>query len=118
MTSGGGRLRVYLDEDVDVLLARLMATRGLDVECAVDAGMLAKSDSEHLEYATHQRRILVTHNKVDFEQLAVAWWGQRKDHTGIVLAVRRADTYELARRLLPVLNRYDQDGWSNSVLYA
>ena len=73
------------------------------------AGMLGKSDPDHLEFATRDNRILITHNRLDFERLATAYWSQGMTHSGIVLAIRRADTYELARRLLPVLHRYDQD---------
>jgi hypothetical protein len=50
--------------------------------------------------------------------LAVAWWGQQRDHAGILLAVRRSDTYDLLRHILPVLHLYDQVGWRNTVLYA
>jgi len=94
MTAASTALRLHLDEDVDVLLARLLTARGFDVICAVDAGLLGESDTGHMEFATRENRILVTHNRVDFERLAVVWWGQAKDHTGVVLAGRRADTYE------------------------
>src|SRR5438445_4321514 len=103
MTPGTAGLRVYLDEDVDVLLATLLAARGWDCLTAVQAGNLGWSDEAQLEYTTRERRVLVTHNRVHFENLAVAWWGQQKDHAGIVLAIRRTDTYALARSVLPVL---------------
>lgn len=111
-------LRLYLDEDVDVLLGHLLRARGFEVASAGGAGMLGKSDPDHLEFATRDNRILITHNRLDFERLATAYWSQGMTHSGIVLAIRRADTYELARRLLPVLHRYDQDSWRNCVLYA
>ena len=118
MTGPALSLRLYLDEDVDVLLARLLAARAYDCLTAADAGHLGWTDGAHLEDATRESRVLITHNRTDFEQLAVAWWGQGKEHAGIVLAFRRADTYDLARHILPVLTRYDQSGWRNSVLYA
>ncbi len=62
--------------------------------------------------------MLITHNRTDFENLAVAWWGQNKPHAGIVLAIRRANTYDLVRHVLPVLGLYDQQGWREQVLYA
>lgn len=111
-------LRVYLDEDVDVLLARLLTARGFDCLTAVQAGQLGQSDMVHLETATQEGRILISHDRRDFEQLARLWWEQEKEHAGILLAVRRPDTYELARHVLPVLRCYDQDGWRNCVLYA
>src|SRR5947209_12158091 len=84
-------LRLYLDEDVDVLLADLLAARGFDCLTAVTAGHLGWSDEAHLEYALQESRILISHNCQDFECLAVQWWGQQKEHAGIVLTIRRAD---------------------------
>jgi predicted nuclease of predicted toxin-antitoxin system len=111
-------LRVYLDEDVDVLLGRLLASRGHDSVSASELGHIAWPDERHLEAATTDGRILITHNRVDFERLAVSWHQKAQDHAGIILAVRRADTYELARRVLSVLVLYDQASWRNIVLYA
>lgn len=111
-------LRIYLDEDVDVLLARLLDVRGHDCLTASELSHLAWPDDRHLEWATAERRVLITHNRVHFEALARDWYSQSKDHTGIVLAVRRASTYELLRRVLPVLAVYDQAGWRNVVMYA
>ena len=118
MTVGPLTLRVYLDEDVDVLLASLLAAHGFDCLTAGGAGHLRWTDEAQLEYAAQESRILITHNRVDFENLAVAWWGRQQDHAGIILAIRRGDTYELARHVLPVLGLYDQAGWRNLVMYA
>ena len=111
-------MRVYLDEDVDVLLGRLLVARGFDCLSAFEAENLGWTDVQQLEFAAEQGRILVTHNRVDFENLARVWWNDARDHAGIILAVRRANTYELLRRVLPVLVTYDQTGWRNVVLYA
>ena len=111
-------LRVYLDQDVDVLLADLLMAHGLDSVTALAGGHLGWSDEAHLQFAAHERRVLVTHNRVDFENLAVLWWARHNYHAGIVLAIRRADTYQLARHVLPVLALFDQDGWRSQVLYA
>lgn len=111
-------LRVYLDEDVDVLLAMLLTSHGLDCRTTVAAGNRRRSDEEQLEFALQESRIIITHNRDDFDSLAVARWSQQRDHAGIVLAVRRADPYDLLRHLLPVLRLFDQAGWVNAVLYA
>lgn len=112
------QLRVYLDEDVDVLLATVLAAHGIDCTTTVASGNLGQTDEDQLAFAARDSRILITHNRIDFENLAVAWWGQQRDHAGIVLAIRRADTYDLLRHILPVLQLYDQSGWLNAVLYA
>lgn len=111
-------LRVYLDEDVDVLLGRLLDARGFDSLNASSAGHLAWPDERHLEFAAADERVLITHNRVDFEELARQWWKQSREHAGIVLAVRRAGSYDLMRRVLPVLTLYSQAEWHNVVTYA
>ena len=118
MTVAPAPLRVYLDEDVDVLLVPLLAVRSIDCLTTLAAGNLSRMDEEQLAIATQDSRIIITHNRTDFEKLAVAWWNQQGDHAGIVLAIRRADTYALARHLVPVLRQYDQQGWRNTVMYA
>lgn len=111
-------LRIYLDEDVDVLLSKLFGARGLDCISALQAGHLAWTDEQHLVWAEAETRVLITHNRLDFENLARQWWQGQRDHAGVVLAIRRVDTYDLLRRLLPVLSLYDQTSWNNVVMYA
>jgi len=109
---------LYLDEDVPVLLASLLRSHGFDVETAVEAGMLACSDEDHLEYATQNKRVLVTHNRRHFEQLQHTRLETNRRHYGIVLARRRPTEYELAKRLYRLLNALTQDEWMNQLIYA
>jgi hypothetical protein len=95
-----------------------LAAHGIDCLTTLAAGNLRLSDAEQLAFAHQESRVLITHNRTDFESLAISWWRQQRDHSGIVLAMRRADTYDLARHVLPVLQLYDQAGWRNTVLYA
>jgi hypothetical protein len=118
MTPAPPALRLYLDEDVDILLAGLLTARGYDCLTTVAAGQMGSTDEEQLQFATQESRVLITHNRTDFENLARLWWSAQQDHAGIVLALRRAGVYDLARHLLPVLGLYDQAGWRNNVLYA
>jgi len=111
-------LQVYLDEDVDVLLARLLNARAYDCTCVSETGHLGWTDEQHLQWAASESRVLITHNRVDFENLAKAWYLHSREHAGILLVMRRASTYELLRRLLPLLALYDQAGWHNAVMYA
>lgn len=62
--------------------------------------------------------MIITHNRTDFENLAITWWGQQRQHGGIVMAIRHASPYELLRHVLPVLRLFDQAGWRDVVLYA
>ena len=47
---------LYLDEDVNVLVADLLQARGFDVITARDAGQLRATDAEQLAYAVSQAR--------------------------------------------------------------
>ena len=118
MTTSLLALRVYLDEDVDVLLDPLLAAHGINCLTTVDAANLGRTDEEQLMFALQESRIIITHNRTDFEDLAVAWRNIQRDHAGIIVAMRRSDAYDLVRHVLPVLQLYDQAGWRNSLLYA
>jgi len=53
--------KLYLDEDVSVILAKVLSGRGFDVLTAKDADMLRKSDEEQLLFSTkHSRAVLTT----------------------------------------------------------
>ncbi|HLJ97839.1 MAG TPA: DUF5615 family PIN-like protein [Gemmataceae bacterium] len=118
MITGLSALRVYLDENVDVLLASLLLVHGFHCLTTAGVGHLRWDDETQLWYAFQESRILIMHNRVDLENLAVRRWAQQKDHAGIVLAIRRTETYELARHVWPVLRLDDQESWRNVVLYA
>jgi uncharacterized protein with PIN domain len=47
-------IKLYLDEMVPTDLARVLRQYGYDVVTAQEAGMLGKTDVEHLEYASHK----------------------------------------------------------------
>ena len=64
-------IRLYLDEDVSVLVGRMISARGYDVISTLDAGNLGSSDIRQIEYAAREGRVLLTHNRVDFENLAL-----------------------------------------------
>lgn len=63
-------IELYLDEDVDVLIAQLMRARGFVVVTTQEAGQLRNNDAEQLAYAISQHKTLLTHNRADFEALA------------------------------------------------
>ncbi len=109
-------VELYLDEDVDVFVATLLRSHGFSVLTALEAGQLHKSDLEQLEYSTSQRRVLLTHNRADFEALAVSYFANGKTHHGIIVAVRRSPN-EIVKRLLIILNQVTADEMQNQVRY-
>jgi hypothetical protein len=109
-------IELYLDEDVDVLVALLLRARGFSVTTTVEAGQLQNDDNAQLVYAVAQDKTFVTHNRVDFEALAQAYFAAGQPHVGIIIAVRRSP-HDIAQRLLVILNNVTADEMRNQVRY-
>ncbi|MBK9944707.1 MAG: DUF5615 family PIN-like protein [Kouleothrix sp.] len=109
-------VELYLDEDVDVLVANLIRARGFAVLTTRDAGQLGRDDAAQLGYAVSYQKAFVTHNRADFEALAQRYFATGQAHAGIIIAVRH-DPYELVRRLLVILNQVTADEMHNQLRY-
>jgi hypothetical protein len=80
-------LAFYLDEDtMNRNLARAMQSHGLDVVSPSDAGMIRRSDEEHLTYASQNKRVLYSFNVADYCRLHAEWRNAGTVHAGILLA--------------------------------
>ncbi|BDC52337.1 hypothetical protein F183_A46520 [Bryobacterales bacterium F-183] len=108
--------RLYFDEDVSVRVAATVAARGFDTLTTVQAARRGASDAEQLAFATTEHRVLVTHNRRDFEYLAAEYFTHERRHSGLIIAVRRPPQ-ELSLRLLAVLNQNTSDELVNQTLY-
>lgn len=73
-------VELYLDEDVDVLVADLLRAHGFSATTTLEAGRLHKNDREQLAYAVSQRKALLTHNPADFEALALSYFVEGEVH--------------------------------------
>ncbi|NET52890.1 MAG: hypothetical protein F6K09_30735 [Merismopedia sp. SIO2A8] len=107
---------LYLDEDVNVLIADLLRARGFDAITTRDAEQLHATDAEQLAYAVSQSRTIVTHNRTDFEELVQSYFDSGQTHYGVIFAVRRPPQ-EIAQRLLAILNQTTSDEMENQVRY-
>jgi hypothetical protein len=94
-------LDLYLDEDsMDQALVRALRSRGIDVLTAREAGMIERSDSDHLEYATARGRVLCTSNIAHFCALHEQGLREGRSHAGLVMIPQqRYPLGELLRRL-------------------
>jgi predicted nuclease of predicted toxin-antitoxin system len=109
-------IELYLDEDVNVLVAALLRARGFTALTTREAGQLHTSDLEQLAYAVSQRKTFLTHNRADFEARAKEYLAARQTHYGIIIAVRYP-AQEIVRRLLRILNQVTADEMQNQVRY-
>jgi predicted nuclease of predicted toxin-antitoxin system len=64
-------MRFHLDEHINPAVAEGLRRRGIDVTTAADAGLLGKSDSEHMEFARRSVRVMVS-GDADFLALSNA----------------------------------------------
>jgi len=108
---------LYLDEDVSVVLGAILLARGFNVLTARDAQQLGRTDVEQLAVAAAANRVLLTHNRVDFEQLHQEWVETGKTHAGIVVARRRYPS-EIATRVGRLLARLPHSDFSCQLLYV
>ena len=106
----------FLDEDVNVLVAEIIRSRGFTVITTSEIGRKGKSDAQQLEFAVENEYIILTHNRVDFEDLAQNYFAENKTHCGIIIATRHSPQ-EIARRLLIILNNVTADEIVNQIIY-
>lgn len=107
---------LYIDEDVSVLLTKLLRSRGFVITSTQEAGMLGCSDEEQLAHAARQRKALLTHNRVHFEALVQQYHATGRTHSGVIIAVRRSP-YEMLQRLLRLLDQLTADEMENQIYY-
>ena len=108
---------LYLDEDVSVILGAILCARGFNALTVRDAKQLGQTDTEQLKKATNGNRVLLTHNRVDFEQLHSEYMKTGKTHAGIVIARRRVPS-EMATRIGRLLTRLPSTKFSNQLFYV
>lgn len=109
-------VRLYLDEDVSVLVAKLVVARGFEALTTQEAGRVGSRDESQLEFAASSQRAILTHNRVHFEILAVRWAAEGRHHAGVLIAARHPPR-ELLVRLLGIVNRRTADEVDDQVIY-
>lgn len=109
--------RVYLDEDVSVLVAVLLQAYGFDATTTRDGGMLGQTDEAQLAHAAGQGRCMVTHNRVHFERLHLRMLESGAGHAGMIVSAERRP-HELARRIARLLNALTAEEIANQLLYV
>ena len=109
------KIRVYLDENVDINLAVRLIRHGYNAVTALDVGNLGNSDEEQLEYAANNGRAILTHNRKHFRRLHRGWTRRAQHHCGVIVAVR-LNLNELERRMLNLLRRVSADTARDNLL--
>jgi len=95
-------IRLYLDEDVDPLLAQVLRDRGVDCLSTHEANNRGLSDPDQMAFATAQGRAILTFNVKDFVPLAQKYSASGQHHTGIIVS-DHLPFRDLLRRILSLL---------------
>ena len=109
-------IKLYLDEDVDPLLAHVLRERGIDCLSTKDAQNLSRSDTQQLAFATSQGRVILTFNVKDFVRLAGESATSGHHHSGIIVS-DHLPFRELLRRVLVLLQRHTQADLTDALLW-
>ncbi|MGH9939534.1 MAG: DUF5615 family PIN-like protein [Blastocatellia bacterium] len=100
------QIKLYFDEDaLHRRLKQAMRERGVDILTADEAGMRERDDTDHLDFATAQGRVLYSFNMGDFCGIHTEYIVSDKSHAGIILAPQqRYSVGEQMRRLTRIVN--------------
>ncbi|PDW02296.1 DUF5615 family PIN-like protein [Candidatus Viridilinea mediisalina] len=109
-------INFFCDEDVSVLVAELLRARGFTVVTAHQVERLGVDDVAQFAYAAAHQYTLLTHNRADFEDLSMRYFETGQQHYGLIIA-RRHPPYELAQRVLRILDHVTADEMINKVRY-
>ncbi len=109
-------IEIYLDENVHILIAKIIQSHGFKALTTQDVGRKGASDSEQLEYANEQGYAILTQDRVDFEELAAEYFAMGKNHYGIVILADNSPQ-EIAHRTIAILNDLTADEMKNQIIY-
>ena len=97
-------------------LVHALRARGIDVQTAMEAAMIERTDEDHLAFATAQNRVLCSFNVGDFYRLHMRYMAEHQSHAGIVLARQQQYSVgEYMRRLLKLMAHLTAEEMQNRV---
>ena len=101
---------LYLDEDVQLLLAKVLRDRGYDAISSDECGNRGKSDLEQFRFAIAQRRSVLTFNISHFVPVAREAMAQGETFPALIVS-DQLPFRELLRRTCGCLMRGRRSKW-------
>lgn len=109
----GNRLKFYLDENIEIAIAKQLMNRHIEVFTVRDLGLLGRDDIFHLNNATRMGCVLCTYDS-DYLELA----SQGIEHAGIVFGVWDKHTIgDWVKMLVFIYEILNADDMRNRVEY-
>ena len=104
-------LRFHLDEHVSFAIAKGLRSRRIDLTTTADAGLVGCADSQQLEFANRESRVIFT-NDADFLRLASAGYA----HAGIAYChPTKSDVGDVVRYLALMSDCLDAEDMRNRI---
>jgi len=103
-------MKIYTDEHISKAIIIGLRKRGVDVLSVHETGMYAATDTQHLQMARNEGRILLTRDK-GFLRLNA----ERVVHSGIVYARHGLSIGEIIRGLILIHGTLGQGGMNGHV---
>jgi predicted nuclease of predicted toxin-antitoxin system len=110
--------KLYLDEHISFVVARILSGRGQNVLRTQDAKNEGCSDSIQLGFAAKENRCLVSHTVKDFIQLHAQYVRERREHGGILLLRHDPRPSVVASRILKRLASETGDSVRCQILFG
>ena len=106
------RIKLLLDEDVQVELSRALKARDFDAPSVQELGRKGLSDDDQLMFASNDNRTFFTYNVKDFVELHREFIIEGKEHYGIIVSRQRPIGAAL-KRLLSLMNTLSAEDMRN-----
>lgn len=81
---------------------------------------MGEPDAAQLEFAAAHQRALFSYNRIEFEELAVQWFREGREHWGIVLSPRQYSIKrikQLLGKLVEFLQENEAEALRNRLRY-
>ena len=99
-------------------LVNALRSAGIDLLTALEAGMIGRSDEEHLKYAAEHGRVLHSFNVKDYQQLNSRFLKQGWSHAGVIVVQQnRYSVGEHTRRMLLLAEGMTAVGMKDRVVF-
>jgi predicted nuclease of predicted toxin-antitoxin system len=94
------KLKIYIDENVDVRVSEGLRMRGIKAFSAFEKGMIGKTDREHFRYASDVQAVIFTHDHHLLE-IAKKMTEEGKEHWGVIyVEMNKLSVGECIKRLV------------------
>jgi len=106
------RIKIYVNESVNVAIVEGLKRRGVEAFSAKDAGKLGLTDEEQIEVATRNRAVIFTHD-VGFLRMAT-----EKEHLGIIYVhQQKLSVGDCIRRLKTLVETRSPEEMCNKIKF-